>query len=146
MKYQLFLGKVLSPKKFTTFGRQNNICAARNMVANESARMAFDYLKPSNIFSKKSMIQTTGNCSFFRCHHNFKNSKTYGNLFSKKQSAQLPYNEASHHRVNISRLGNWVSSVFCHFNRRFLKSKSEAHESFMASKRFLSSSARSAVR
>lgn len=53
MKYQLFLGKVLSPKKFTTFGKQNNICAARNMVANESARMAFDYLKPSNIFSKK---------------------------------------------------------------------------------------------
>lgn len=101
---------------------------------------------PQTSSPKKSMIQTTGNCSFFRCHHNFKNSKTYGNLFSKKQSAQLPYNEASHHRVNISRLGNWVSSVFCHFNRRFLKSKSEAHESFMASKRFLSSSARSAVR
>lgn len=80
----------------TTKNRINQLQSTpRNMVANASARMAFDYHKPSNIFSKQVHDSNHWKLLIFQMPSQlgppFKNSKTNGNsIFEKKHPPKSP--------------------------------------------------------
>lgn len=103
----------------TTKNRINQLQSTpRNMVANESARMAFDYHKPSkHLLQKSPWFKPLETAHFSNAittgTHPSKSQKPMGiRFFSKqKKSTQLPYNEATHRRANISRLGNRASLI-----------------------------------
>ena len=142
----------------TTKNRINQLQSTpRNMVANESARMAFDYHKPS-----KHLLQKSPWFKPLETAH-FPNAITTGTHPSKSQKPmglRFFFETKKIHPTSLQRSNSPQGEHFQAWKPGFVDpffvistavffwekiSKSEAHESFMASKRFRSSSGRSAV-